>query len=353
MINWKLYEYRLPENLIAKTPAVPRDCSRLYIYDSKIDKLTFDRFYNLDKYLPQKSFLVLNNTKVLPVRVTLRKANGGKVICLLLTNELIGSKNKNIIRTMVDRKINITEKLFLDAEHFFSIIKQEGKIFWLKFSFSQDVLINKIIKVGKTPVPLYLRKTPLSETQLRKKYQTVFAQPSGSVAAPTASLHFTKRLFEKLDKKKIKRFNITLHVGLGTFAPISAENIKNKKLHEEYYNINRNLWKLIEINRNKGDKLVAVGTTTVRALESAFRKPDNPITDLFIMPSYDFRMVDILLTNFHLPKSSLMMLVEAFLQYKKSLPAGRQVKRHLVEWYNIAIKNNFRFYSFGDAMLIL
>src|SRR3989338_10346947 len=128
-INLKLYEYKLPENLIAKTPAVPRDGSRLFVYNTRDNTVRFDKFYNLDKYLPQKSFLVLNNTKVLPAKVTLRKANGGKVICLLLTNELIGSKNKNIIRTLVNRKINIGEKLFLYPEHFFSIIKQEGKIF--------------------------------------------------------------------------------------------------------------------------------------------------------------------------------------------------------------------------------
>lgn len=351
-----LYDYILPQNLVAKKPAIPRDNSKLFVYISKTDKIIFDRFYNLDKFLPEKSFLVLNDTKVLPARVTLKKETGGKVVCLLLTNELAGLKDKNNIRALADRKIRVGDKLYLDANHYFTVIKQERKIFWLKFLFGQDVLLTKIVEIGKTPVPLYLRKTPLSENQLRKKYQTVFADSTGSVAAPTASLHFTKRLFEKLEKKEILRFYITLHVGLGTFAPISAENIKNKKLHEEFVAIDKKVVNQIIALKQKGYKLVAAGTTTVRTLESVTvsnpqgsGNPEGYIsgkTDLFIMPPYDFRLVDILLTNFHLPKSSLMLLVEAFLQYKKA-------KRHLWELYNVAIKNNFRFYSFGDAMLIL
>ena len=197
------------------------------------------------------------------------------------------------------------------------------------------------------PVPLYLKRTPLKRNQLLKKYQTIFAKHEGSSAAPTASLHFTDRVFNKLRKKNIKKYFVTLHVGLGTFAPITDENLKTKKLHEEYFEIDQPVLQSIRKAKKEGKKLVAVGTTVVRTLESLARDSSpSGKTDLFIYPPYSFKTVDNLITNFHLPKSSLMMLVEAFLQYKKS-------KRRLFELYNIAIKNNFRFYSFGDAMLIV
>jgi len=203
------------------------------------------------------------------------------------------------------------------------------------------------------PIPLYLKKSPLKRNELLEKYQTIFAKIQGSSAAPTASLHFTDRVFGRLDKKRIKKYFITLHVGLGTFAPITNENIKQKKLHKEYLEVDSSTLQSINRLKRKGKILVAAGTTTVRTLESISQSEIYHLrsniyneTDLFIFPPYNFKMVDILITNFHLPKSSLMMLVEAFLQYKKS-------KKSLVELYKIAIKNEFRFYSFGDAMLII
>jgi S-adenosylmethionine:tRNA ribosyltransferase-isomerase len=355
-----MYDYFLPPALIAQKPAVPRDNSRLFVYNTRTEEIFFDRFYHLSKYLPKQSFLVLNQTKVLPARVELKKTSGGKVIGLLLANELT---NSNIIKMMVDRRVNIGEKLFLDQKNYFSVIAQDKKVFYLKFNKPWQWLINKLERIGKTPVPLYLRKTPLSEKELRKKYQTIFAGISrspdgwqkslGSVAAPTASLHFTNRVFKSLDKKGIKRFFVTLHVGLGTFAPLTEKNLEEKKLHEEYFAVAKKTLQSINKLKRQKKELVAVGTTVTRTLESLKLAIFNSQfsnysgkTDLFIMPPYEFKMVDCLLTNFHLPKSSLMMLVEAFLQYKKA-------KKHLVELYNIAIKNNFRFYSFGDAMLIL
>ena len=217
------------------------------------------------------------------------------------------------------------------------------------------------------PIPPYLKKSPLTSDELLKKYQTIFAKTDGSAAAPTASLHFTDKIFDKLEKKRIKKYFVTLHVGLGTFAPITDENVKQKKLHEEYFEVDRETLQCIDtLKQEEGKKLVAVGTTVVRTLESKARhrvfstaspqrgprrlsqKQMSSLskTDLFIFPPYNFKMVDILITNFHLPKSSLMMLVEAFLQHKKA-------RKSLVELYNIAVKNDFRFYSFGDAMLIL
>lgn len=374
-MNFHDYNYFLPEKNLALEPAVPRDSSRLFIYDTKEDLIFFDNFYNLNKYLPNNSFMVLNNTKVLPARVTMKKESGGKAVTLLLINEIIG----NNFPMIVDRKIKVGEKIFFDDENFLNIISQNKNIFEAKFDFSKQKLFSLLGRYGTMPIPPYLKKSSLTRNELLEKYQTIFAKTDGSAAAPTASLHFTDSVFKKINKKGIKKLNITLHVGLGTFAPITNENIRQKKLHEEYYEVNKETLRLINQLKSKGEKLIAVGTTVVRTLESIARQRvfstaspqggprrlsqkqlsllsksriqnlESNIyskTNLFIFPPYDFKMVDILITNFHLPKSSLMMLVEAFLRHKNA-------KRNLIDLYNIAIKNNFRFYSFGDAMLIL
>lgn len=337
------YHYFLPQKNLALTPSSPRDASRLFVYETEGDKIYFDRFYHLSKYLPKESFLVLNNTKVLPAKVLMKKQTGGKVIVLFLINEI----KKKTVPVLVDRQIRVGEKIFFDEKNYLEVGKQKEKIFSLRFSFPKEKLFYFLKKYGTMPTPLYLKKSPLKKEELFKKYQTIFAQKEGSSAAPTASLHFTRRVFNTLEKKGIEKYFITLHVGLGTFAPITEENLKLKKLHEEYYEISEKTLHYINIMKSKGKKLVAVGTTVVRALESIKKlKKLFGETDLFIFPPFDFKMVDILITNFHLPNSSLMMLVEAFLQHKKA-------RRSLVDLYNIAIANNFRFYSFGDAMLIL
>ncbi|MFA6081323.1 MAG: tRNA preQ1(34) S-adenosylmethionine ribosyltransferase-isomerase QueA [Patescibacteria group bacterium] len=362
-MNLDAYDYLLPEKNLALSPSVPRDSSKLFVYDTKSDEIIFDHFYNLSKYIPSNSFMVLNNTKVLPARVTMKKESGGKVVLLFLVNELTGSR---VIRSLTDRKINVGEKIYFDKENYLKIIAQKENIFDLRLNFSREHLFELLNKYGTMPIPPYLKKSPLKRDELLQKYQTIFAKTDGSSAAPTASLHFTDNVFNKLDKKGIKKLFVTLHVGLGTFAPITDDNIKQKKLHEEYYEIDGETLQSIDRLKQEGKKLVAVGTTVVRTLETEVRyrnflsqrgplHPESeknlvpsPLkqTNLFIFPHYDFKMVDVMVTNFHLPKSSLMMLVEAFLQYKGT-------KRRLVELYNIAIKEDFRFYSFGDVMMIL
>jgi S-adenosylmethionine:tRNA ribosyltransferase-isomerase len=344
MINLKQYDYYLPHNLIAKKQAVPRDGSRLLVYYTGQDQIFFDRFYNLDKYLPQKSFLVLNKTKVLPARVTLRKETGGKIKVLFLVDQLVNS-DSFLINALVDRKVKVGDKLLFGKDHFVTVTGQKEKIFQLRLSFNNKKLQYLLEKHGQMPIPLYIKNTQLPEQELRKKYQTIFAENPGSTAAPTASLHFTNHVFKKLETKGIKKFFITLHVGLGTFSPVTDSDIKEKKLHEEYYRITEETLRSINRSKQKRYKLVAVGTTVVRALESVVG-PGLHITDLFILPTYKFKTVDILLTNFHLPKSSLIMLVDAFLKFKAS-------KKTVLDLYQIAIKEKFRFYSFGDAMLIL
>lgn len=362
------YDYLLPEKNLALSPAVPRDSSKLFVYNTSTNEIIFDKFYNLDKYLPKNTFMVMNNTKVLPARVTMKKEKGGKVVLLFLVNELTGSR---VVKVLVDRKITIGEKVFFDEKNFLKVIGQNENIFELEFNFSRDHLFDLLKKYGTMPIPPYLKKSPLKRDELLEKYQTIFAKTDGSSAAPTASLHFTDDVFKKLDKKGIGKLFVTLHVGMGTFAPINDGDIKEKKLHKEYFEIDRNMWKQIIINkegppslklRRVKKKLVAVGTTVVRTLETVIsnqpsrlnrssqsesvKSANTDSTDLFIFPPYNFKLVDVMITNFHLPKSSLMMLVEAFLQFRGS-------KKSLVELYNIAIKNDFRFYSFGDAMLII
>lgn len=346
-MNLNDYDYFLPEKNLALEPTVPRDSSKLFIYDTAADKIIFDHFYNLDKYLPKDSFMVMNNTKVLPARVVMKKQSGGKVVVLLLINEIVG----NMFPIIVDRRVTVGEKIYFNENDYLDVIHQKENIFEARFNFSKEYLFDLLRKYGTMPIPPYLKKSTLTRVQLLEKYQTIFARTDGSSAAPTASLHFTDQVFEKLDKRRIERLFVTLHVGMGTFAPINEENIKQKKLHNEYYEVDSKTLHYINIMKSERKKLVAVGTTVVRTLES-ISNIKNQIskiggkTNLFIFPPYDFKLVDIMITNFHLPKSSLMMLVEAFLQFKGA-------KTSLVELYNVAIKNDFLFYSFGDAMIIL
>lgn len=336
------YNYTLPNENLALEPVIPRDSSKLFIYDTRQDRITLDTFSNLDKYLPKNSFLVLNDTKVLPARVVMKKQTGGKVIALFLVNEI----GFNTVPVIVDRKINVGEKIYFENMEALDVVGQRGNVFSLKYFCSKESLFALLHRYGTMPIPPYLKKTRLGRSELLEKYQTIFAEEEGSAAAPTASLHFTKKVFEKLDQKGIRRSFVTLHVGLGTFAPLTDENLKSKKLHEEYYFIPKNTMEAINKLKSEKRKLVSVGTTVTRTLESYAKSAKNAgKTDLFIFPPFEFKMVDHLITNFHLPKSSLMMLVEAFLQHKKA-------KKRLVDLYNIAIDNRYRFYSFGDAMLI-
>lgn len=355
MIDFSDYDFRLSQELIALKPESPRDSSRLFVYNTKTDNIFFDRFHNLTHYLPQNSFLVLNNTKVVPARLTLYKQNGGKAVCLFLVNEM--REDDRTVKVFADRKVEVGERLQVHGSSFI-VHSQNHRVFTLRMEFGKKKLLEILEKWGTMPVPLYLRKTPLNNNVLREKYQTVFADKNvdklGSVAAPTASLHFTKRLFNKLEQKGVNKSYIKLYVGLGTFAQVDEETIKTNKLHSEYISVDKSTAELINKNKSAGKKLVAVGTTVVRTLESVVQKNTNNYkikeysgdTDIFLYPPYRFKIVDALITNFHLPKSSLMMLVDAFLQW-------RGAKRSLRDLYSIAIKNKFRFYSFGDAMLIL
>lgn len=378
MVDLEKYNYTLPGKLIRKQGIEPRDSARLFVYDTKTDTVTHAMFRDLPKFLPAQSVMVLNNTKVVPARLFLKKETGGKIEVFVLANEIhFESHAQDVeIPVLVDRKCLVGWKLYFSDGHYFEVVRQEANKFFVKL-FSRassltatpegkglDVLYALLEQHGETPIPHYLEDakaqprvgkegTLLSnenEMILRKRYQTIFAQDGASVAAPTASLHFTEQVFLNLHEKGIEFAEVTLDVGLGTFAPLKEEHFQSGKLHSEKITVSEDVAEVINNAKGDGHQVVAVGTTAMRTLEScAFRKrvaAAEKDTDIFIYPPYQFQIADILLTNFHVPKSSLMLLVEAFLADKKA-------KRTIMDLYAIAIKKEYAFYSFGDSMLIL
>ncbi len=353
MLKLADYDYHLPRELIAQEPASPRESARLFVYDTKNDAIVFDTFNNIGKHLPRPSLLVVNDTKVVPARLLLTKETGGKIEVLLLLNEY--RDGDTLVKGIVDRKLLPKATLFFRNGAQLEVVRQEGQFFFFKPSITAGALWRLLEKEGQTPLPPYIKNTRLPERTLRARYQSVFARERASVAAPTASLHFTEKLLTRLEKERIARAEVTLHVGLGTFAPVDARNIAEKKLFTEYLEISEKSAGRINEAKAAGVPVVPVGTTALRTLESAVATSDHGATsvvagarktNLFIYPPYDFKIADGLVTNFHVPKSSLMLLVDAFLEHKK---AGRRI----LELYDIAVKEKFRFYSFGDGMLVI
>lgn len=346
----ELYSYNLPERLIGNAPKEKRDESRLFVFNTKTSEIHFDLFKNIAKYLPEKSLLVLNETKVVPARVYLHKETGGKVEVLFLMN--LFKDGDEFIPAIVDRKIEVGQILYSHDDAFtFRIEKQDENIFIFKPLFDITTFRSFLDVYGETPLPHYIKGIQMTEEKVRARYQTIFGKKAFSIAAPTASLHFTEEVFKSLENKNIEKVGVSLHVGLGTFKPLTEENFATNTLHLEKYEVAENAAKKIKDAKEKGTPVIAVGTTSVRTLESYTK--DHVIGDvaedtttIFIHPPYDFKVVDHLVTNFHLPNSSLMMLVEAFLQHKKS-------DKHLIDLYTIAIDKEFTFFSFGDSMLIL
>jgi S-adenosylmethionine:tRNA ribosyltransferase-isomerase len=333
------YNYELPEKLIAQKPASPRDEAHLLIYSRTDDKIYCDKFLNIAKYLPQNAVLVFNETKVLPARLNLKKETGGKVEILYLKSR------GGLLEFLADRKLNVGSKIFLNRNIVFEVVAHEEKNYLLKPLFDAKKFEIILEKYGVAPIPPYIKHSPLSKGQLKQQYQTIFAKYSGSAAAPTASLHFTKRVLASLKKAKVDVKFITLHVGLGTFAPLTQENLKTKKLHAEFYNIDKKTAEFLNKAKHQGRPIIAVGTTVARTLEASVRngqlKNLSGQTDIFISEGYKFGFIDGMVTNFHVPKSSLLMLVSALVGKDK-----------IIEIYKFAIAKKFKFYSFGDGMLI-
>ncbi len=335
------FDFYLPEELIAQTPLQKRDESRLMVLDKTTGEIEHKYFYNMIDYLNEGDCLVLNNTRVLPARLFGEKVGtGGKMEFLLLKQTQLNTWEV-LVKPGKRAKIGSCFTFgdgSLQAE-VIGIGEEGSRIVEFKYEGVFEAVLDKL---GKMPLPPYITE----ELEEQERYQTVFSKHQGSAAAPTAGLHFTNELLEKIKEKGIKVLFITLHVGLGTFRPVKVENILEHKMHEEYYMIEEETAKEINAVKEKGGRVLAVGTTCCRTLESAATpeglvKAGNGWTDIFIYPGYQYKVIDRLITNFHLPESTLIMLVAALVG-----------KENVMKAYEVAVQEKYRFFSFGDAMLI-
>ena len=334
------FDYELPEELIAQTPAEPRDSSRMLCYRRDTDEVSHRIFRDLPEILRPGDLLVRNNTRVLPARLYGFTPHGGKVEVLLLKRRSLAEWE---VLVKPGKKAREGAELFFSEELSLVVKGRTGEGERI-VEFRYDGVFEDIIsRLGEMPLPPYIHEK-LADGE---RYQTVYSKVNGSAAAPTAGLHFTPALFDRLREKGVETADILLHVGLGTFRPVKAEEITRHHMHSEYYEIDEINADKINRAKREGRRVIAVGTTSVRTLESVaddngFVRSCRGNTEIFIFPGYRFRCVDGLITNFHLPKSTLIMLISAFLGREKTL-----------ELYNLAVKNRYRFFSFGDAMLLL
>ena len=335
------YDYHLPEELIGQKPREPRDHSKLMIVNRESETLEHKKFFNIIDYLKKGDVLVRNSTKVIPARLFGKKQTGGVLEILLIKRVSLDTWEcllKPAKKLKVGQKLEIGDNKELIAE--LLEIKDDGNRV-LKFYY--DGAFEEVLdKLGKMPLPPYIIET-LEE---KDRYQTVYAIKGESVAAPTAGLHFTKELLEEIEKKGVEILDVFLEVGLGTFRPVQTEDVLDHKMHEEIFEIPEYTVERIKKAKEENRRIIAVGTTTVRALESSVDKDGNLIskkdsTDIFIYPGYEFKVIDALITNFHLPKSTLLMLVSAFSN-----------REFMLNVYNEAVKEKYHFFSFGDAMFI-
>lgn len=334
------YDYTLPPGQIAQAPARPRDSARLLVYRRQNSQITHDTFRHLAEYLPPRSVIVVNQTKVIPARLPVTRATGGRVRLLVIQWQ------RAPLVALADRPLENGEQLSIDSQHTLTVLSRQGSEYELQLSCSIRHLPKLLQQYGTMPLPPYLRHSPLSEKQRREQYQTVFARQAGAVAAPTASLHFTPRLLKQLRAAGHTIVPVTLHVGLGTFAPLTPTQVQRGQLHAEQYQISQAAATTLMAAKKSGRAIIAVGTTVARTLESASDAPGrlshlSGQTQLFIRPGYRWRLVDGLITNFHVPQSSLLMLVAALV--------GPEWKK----LYREAMAQQYRFFSFGDGMLII
>ncbi len=335
------FYFDLPNELIAQEPMKDRDACRLLVMDKKTGELRHKNFYDIVEFLNKGDCLVLNDTKVLPARLYGQKSTGAKVEFLLLKD--LGFNRWEVL-TGPGRRAKKNDKFtfgdgVLECE-IEEVLENGDRI--AKFYYDGNNIYEILDKIGETPLPHYITR----ELKNKDDYQTVYAKVEGSAAAPTAGLHFTKDLLKKIENMGVNLAYITLHVGVGTFRPVKAENIENHKMHEEYYRIPKDAADKINDAKENGKKIIAVGTTSCRTLESSSDengkvKECSGVTDIFIYPGYKWKCVDSLITNFHLPESTLIMLVSSL-----------STRENILNAYNEAIKEKYRFFSFGDAMFI-
>lgn len=351
-----LFDYKLPENLIANAPISPRDHSKLMVINRINKTLVHKHFYDLADIFTGNDVLVFNQTKVFPARLIGQKPTGGKIE-ILLTKQLSSNTWQAIFKGSLKSSSDI---LFPNAQAKILEVKDNE----VKLHFDVNDFWEWLYAYGQTPLPPYI-KNKSSENKIRIQYQTVYAKNQGSIAAPTAGFHFTNKLLDKLKNKGTQLEYVTLHVGLGTFLPVKTDEIEKHKMHSEYFSLEQNTATRLNNAKKQGKRIISVGTTTTRVLESCATtkgklEAKTGKTNIFIYPPYKFRFVDSLITNFHLPHSTLLALVSALVSYP-NLPDGRLVLPKFVSFkkslmgkaYKEAIREKYRFYSFGDSSIIL
>jgi len=345
------FDYYLPKNLIAQQPVTPRDSSRLFVLNRQTGEMKHEKFYDIHKYLKSGDVLVLNNSKVIPARLVGQKKTGGKIEIFLLREIKPG-----IWEALLDRKVVIGDPVSFGDNFKAEVIKlPTAKQRWLvKFDYQGQEFDNLLNKYGSVPIPPYIKSEESESDKIKKQYQTIYVSDDkkGSVAAPTAGFHFMDELITRLEKKGVQFEYVTLHVGLGTFEPVRCENIEEHQMHAEYVEVDAKTLGRLKKAKKSGRRLVTVGTTSTRVLESIFSDDEGDIVEpkgayhgwvnIFIYPGYQFKAVSAMITNFHLPKSTLLMLVSAL--------AGKDL---IKKAYQEAVSKEYRFYSFGDAMLII
>lgn len=335
------FDYYLPEKLIAQTPLEKRDASRLMVLDKETGKIEHKHFYDIINYLEEGDTLVLNDTKVLPARLIGEKEETKAVIEILLLKNIAGDDWECLVKPA--RRIKVgTVVTFGMGKLKAKCIKEEPEGIRHFTLIYNGILMEILEQLGTMPLPPYIHE----KLKDQSRYQTVYAKEIGSAAAPTAGLHFTKKLLGQLKVKGINIAYITLHVGLGTFRPVSVDKVEEHEMHSEYYQMSKETAELLNKTKENNKRIVAVGTTSTRTLETIMTKYNefrecSGWTNIFIYPGYKFKAIDALITNFHLPKSTLVMLVSAL--------AGRE---NILSAYKTAVQEEYRFFSFGDAMLI-
>lgn len=361
------FTYDLPPELIAKVPAKPRDSSKLLVLDKYTGKITDDYFFNLASYLKAGDLLVRNNTKVIPARIFGKKESGGKIE-ILLNKKVAQYGMKETWECLTKPGIKPGQKILFNSA-LFGVCKSKNQKKYsrdytreIEFNQTGFKFLQTLEKIGITPLPPYISDKTVSSKKIRKQYQTIYAKYEGSVAAPTAGLHFTNDLEKSLKNKGVKIAEVTLHVGLGTFLPVKTENILQHHMHSEWYEIESQVATLINKTIQAGGRVICVGTTSARTIESAIKYENNKYfvepkideTEIFIYPGYEYKIVDGLVTNFHLPKSTLLMLVSALVSKPNTNKFfSTFLESNVGKAYLHAIKHDYRFYSFGDGMLIL
>ena len=336
------FYYDLPKELIAQTPIEPRDHSKMMVLSRKNNTIEHKHFYDFIDYLNPGDCLILNNTRVLPARMYGVKKDTGAIVEFLLLNNLGNDRWETITgpgkRAKVDAEFSFGDGILTCKIE--EVLDNGNRV--AKFSYDASNIYEVLDKVGEMPLPHYITE----KLEDKERYQTVYSKELGSAAAPTAGLHFTDEVMKKIQEKGIKIGYVTLHVGIGTFRPVKAENIEDHEMHSEHYQIPKETADLINETKKNGGRVVAVGTTCCRTLESVMNsqgemKEFDDWTNIFIYPGYKFKCIDALLTNFHLPESTLIMLVSALYD-----------RERILEAYNTAVKEQYRFFSFGDCMFI-